>query len=105
MLFEAGINLIYQQNAYENQAKELSVMVRYGMAPMAAIKSATSVAAALLDPICAPQAAVCSGSEVGAIAPGKYADLIAVDADPLQDISILEHVHFVMKNGEVLKSR
>ena len=89
----------------ENQAKELSVMVRYGMAPMAAIKSATSVAAALLDPICAPQAAVCSGSEVGAIAAGKYADLIAVDADPLQDISILEHVHFVMKNGEVLKSR
>jgi len=89
----------------ENQAKELSIMVRYGMAPMAAIKSATSVAAALLDPLCPPQAAVCSPSNVGSIAAGKYADLIAVDADPLQEISSLEHVFFVMKNGEVLKSR
>ena len=89
----------------ENQAKELSIMVRYGMPPMAAIKSATSVAAALLDPLCPPQAANCPGSDIGAIAPGKYADLIAVAADPLKDISILEHVHFVMKNGEVLKSR
>src|SRR4051794_30273672 len=60
----------------ENQAKELSVMVRYGMSPMAAIQSATSVAAALLDPICAPQAVGCEGSNVGVIAPGKYADLI-----------------------------
>src|SRR5438874_12797226 len=73
----------------ENQAKELSIMVRYGMSPMAAIKSATSVAAALLDPICPPQAAVCSPSNVGSIAPGRFADLIAVDADPLQDISVL----------------
>ena len=89
----------------ENQAKELSVMVRYGMTPMAAIQSATSVAAALLDPICPPQAPGCEGSNVGSIAPGKFADLIAVAADPLKDISTLEHVQFVMKNGEVLKSR
>jgi imidazolonepropionase-like amidohydrolase len=89
----------------ENQAKELSVMVRYGMTPMAAIQSATSVAAALLDPICPPQAMGCEGSNVGSIAPGKFADLIAVAADPLKDISTLEHVQFVMKNGEVLKSR
>jgi imidazolonepropionase-like amidohydrolase len=87
----------------ENQAKELSIMVRYGMPAMAAIKSATSVAAALLDPICPPQAASCETSNVGAIAPGKYADLIAVDADPLKDISVLERVHFVMKGGEVVK--
>ncbi|TMA14727.1 MAG: amidohydrolase family protein, partial [Deltaproteobacteria bacterium] len=89
----------------ENQAKELSVMVKYGMTPMAAIQSATSVAAALLDPICPPQATGCEGSNVGSIAPGRFADLIAVAADPLKDISTLEHVQFVMKNGEVLKSR
>jgi imidazolonepropionase-like amidohydrolase len=89
----------------ENQAKELSIMVRYGMSPMAAIKSATSVAAELLDPICPPQAAYCETSNVGVIAPGKYADLIAVDADPLKDISVLERVHFVMKGGEVVKGR
>ena len=80
-------------------------MVRYGMSPMAAIQSATRVAAALLDPLCPPQAASCAGSDVGSVAPGKLADLIAVASDPLQDISSLEHVHFVMKNGEVLKSR
>ena len=89
----------------ENQAKELSLMVRYGMAPMAAIHSATSVAAAMLDPLCPPQAANCEGSNVGAIEPGRFADLIAVSADPLKDVSALEHVHFVMKNGEVLKIR
>ena len=89
----------------ENQAKELSVMVSYGMHPMAAIKSATSVAGALLDPICPPQAANCSPSNVGSIAPGKFADLIAVEFDPLKDIVALQHVFFVMKNGEVLKSR
>jgi imidazolonepropionase-like amidohydrolase len=89
----------------ENQAKELSIMVRYGMQPMAALKSATSVAAALLDPICPPQAAVCPSSDIGAIAPGKYADLIAVEKSPLEDMSSMEHVFFVMKGGEVLKSR
>ncbi|HET9753421.1 MAG TPA: amidohydrolase family protein, partial [Myxococcales bacterium] len=89
----------------ENQAKELSVMARYGMAPMAAIRSATSVAAALLDPICPPQAVNCEGSNVGVLAPGRFADIIAVDTDPLRDVSALEHVQFVMKNGEVLKSR
>jgi imidazolonepropionase-like amidohydrolase len=105
-----GVRIAYGTDAggyawTENQAKELSYMVRYGMTPMAAIKSATSVAAALLDPPCPPQSASCAGSGLGAIAPGNYADLIAVAADPLKDISSLEHVHFVMKNGEVLKSR
>jgi len=105
-----GVRITYGTDAggyawTENQAKELSIMVRYGMSPMAAIKSATSVAASLLDPLCAPQAANCEGSNIGVVAPGKFADLIAVDKDPLQDISALEHVHFVMKGGEVLKSR
>ena len=105
-----GVRITYGTDAggyawTENQAKELSIMVRYGMSPMAAIKSATSVAASLLDPLCAPQAANCEGSNVGVVAPGTFADLIAVDKNPLQDISSLEHVHFVMKGGEVLKSR
>ncbi len=77
----------------ENQAKELSYMVRYGMTTMDAIRSATVVAAELLQ----------SEADLGAIEPGKYADIIAVDGDPLQDISELERVKFVMKNGQLYK--
>src|SRR5260370_24679457 len=95
-----GVRITYGTDAggyawTENQAKELSVMVQYGMAPMAAIKSATSVAASLLDPLCAPQAANCEGSNVGAVAPGKFAALIPVYAHPLARISALQHVHLV----------
>jgi imidazolonepropionase-like amidohydrolase len=76
----------------ENQAKEFAYMVRYGMTPMQAIQSATSVAAALLD----------QQENLGSIAAGKYADIIAVDRDPLSDITELERVKFVMKGGEVM---
>jgi imidazolonepropionase-like amidohydrolase len=89
----------------ENEAKEFALMVRGGMTPMQAIKAATSVAGALLDPICPPQALACPGSEVGAIEKGKHADLVAVDANPLRDVTVLEHVSFVMKDGEILKAR
>jgi imidazolonepropionase-like amidohydrolase len=78
----------------ENQAKEFDYMVRYGMTPMAAIQSATSVAAALLD----------QSQNLGEISPGRYADLVAVPGDPLQDIKRLEHVKFVMKGGQVFKN-
>jgi imidazolonepropionase-like amidohydrolase len=78
----------------ENQAKELSYMVRYGMTPMQAIQSATSVAAALLD----------KTDDVGTVEKGRFADLVAVDGDPLQDITRLEHVRFVMKGGQVYKN-
>lgn len=77
----------------ENQAKEFAYMVKYGMTPMQAIQSATSVAAALLD----------EQDNMGAIEPGKYADIIAVDGDPLGDITELERVKFVMKGGVVVK--
>ncbi len=105
---QRGVKIAYGTDAggyawTENQAKELSIMVRYGMAPMKAIQSATSVAAALLDPLCPPQARDCAGSDLGAVAAGKFADLIAVDGDPLKDISLLEHVRFVMKGGVVYK--
>ena len=76
----------------ENQAKEFAYMVKYGMTPMQAIQSATSVAAALLD----------QQDNFGSIAPGRYADIIAVDGDPLRDITELERVKFVMKGGEVM---
>src|SRR5579864_880765 len=77
----------------ENQAKEFAYMVKYGMTPMQAIQSATSVAAALLD----------QQENLGSVAAGKYADIIAVDGDPLSDITELERVKFVMKGGEVMK--
>jgi len=77
----------------ENQAQELDYMVRYGMTPMQAIKSATSVAAALLD----------QRENLGVVGPGHYADLIAVAGDPLSDITELQRVTFVMKGGVVYK--
>lgn len=78
----------------ENQAKEADYMVRYGMTPMQAIKSATSVAARLLD----------QEKDLGAVAPGRYADLIAVAGDPLADITELQRVRFVMKGGVVYQT-
>jgi imidazolonepropionase-like amidohydrolase len=63
------------------------------MTPMQAIQSATSVAAALLD----------QQDHLGAIEAGKYADIIAVDGDPLSDITELERVTFVMKGGAAVK--
>jgi len=77
----------------ESQAKEFSYMVRYGMSPLQAIRSATSVAAALLD----------QQDNLGALEAGRLADLIAVAGDPLDDITELERVRFVMKGGTVVK--
>src|SRR6267154_6709065 len=68
-------------------------MVKYGMTPMQAIQAATSSAADLLG----------HSNEVASVKPGKFADVIAVSGDPLQDISVLEHVQFVMKDGKVYK--
>jgi imidazolonepropionase-like amidohydrolase len=77
----------------ENQAQEFAYMVRYGMSPMAAIKSATSVAASLLD----------QTDNFGTIEAGKLADIVAVKGDPIADISELTRVSFVMKAGVVYK--
>jgi imidazolonepropionase-like amidohydrolase len=67
-------------------------MVKYGMTPMQAIQAATSSAADLIG-----------RAEIGSIKPGKYADVIAVAGDPLKDVSLLENVQFVMKDGKVYK--
>jgi imidazolonepropionase-like amidohydrolase len=77
----------------ENQGQEFAYMVRYGMSPMAAIKSATSVAARLLD----------QGDNFGTIEAGRLADIVAVKGDPIADISELTRVSFVMKGGVVYK--
>src|SRR5438132_3997894 len=71
-----------------NEAQEFAYYVQYGMTPMQAIKSGTSLAAELLGQ-----------ADLGAVAPGMAADLVAVSGDPLKDISELERVRFVMKGG------
>jgi imidazolonepropionase-like amidohydrolase len=68
-------------------------MVTWGMTPMQAIQAATVTAAEALG----------RSTDVGAIAPGRYGDLIAVAGDPLADVSILQSVPFVMKGGDVVK--
>jgi imidazolonepropionase-like amidohydrolase len=93
-----GLRIAYGTDAggyawTENQAKELGIMVRYGMTPMAAIQSATVVASELLD----------QRANFGSIEPGRLADIIAVAGDPLKDIGELEKVSFVMKGGVVFK--
>jgi imidazolonepropionase-like amidohydrolase len=75
-------------------AQEFAREVEFGMTPMQAIQSATSQAAELLG----------KRGELGVIAPGAYADLIAVANDPLQDVNALKHVGFVMKGGVVFSS-
>ena len=75
-------------------AVEFPYMVKYGMTPAQAIRSATLNAAELLG----------MQNDVGSIAPGKYADLVAVKGDPLADISVLQKIDFVMKGGEIYKS-
>jgi len=74
-------------------AQEFVRMVGFGMSPGDAILSATSRPAEMLDAV----------GEIGIVAPGAYADIIAVSGDPLRDIKILEDVRFVMKDGAVFK--
>jgi len=78
-----------------NQAKEFEYYVSYGMTPMQAIQSGTSVAAALLA----------QEQNIGAITPGLFADIIAVQGDPTRDITELQRVKFVMKGGAVYLSQ
>ena len=75
-------------------AQEFKRMVDFGMAPMDAIRSATSRAAEMLD----------MKGEIGVVAPGAFADIVAVSGDPLKDVGVLEHVKFVMRDGAVFKN-
>ena len=94
----AGVKIAYgtDSGVYPHgwNAKQLPYMVRYGMTPMGAIRSATIVAAQLMG-----------WSEwVGSIAPGKYADIIAVQGDAMADLTSFSKVAFVMKGGTIYKS-
>ena len=75
-------------------AREFARMVEFGMTPMAAIQSATSKGAEMLG----------MSGEIGVVAPGAYADIIAVPGDPLKNVADLEHVQFVMKDGKVFET-
>jgi imidazolonepropionase-like amidohydrolase len=94
---EAGVRIAYgtDSGVYPHgwNARQLPYMVRHGMTPMAAIRSATVVAAELLG----------WGDRVGALAPGRYADAVAVPGDPLEDLELLADVPFVLQGGRVVK--
>src|SRR5271157_1598663 len=97
---KAGVKIAFGTDAggFEwtvNPAKEFPLMVQYGMTPAQAVHSATVSAAELLQ----------MQDEIGSIEPGKFADLVAVPGNPLGDVGALEHVDFVMKEGEVYKSK
>jgi len=92
---KAGVKLAYGTDAavfpHGKNAKQFAYLVRWGLTPMQAIQMATTSAADLLG----------WSDRVGSVAPGLYADLIAVSGDPLKDITELERVRFVMKGGVV----
>ncbi len=78
--------------AHGTNAREIEVMVRYGMAPLAAIKAATTLAAELMG----------WQNKIGSLEVGKLADIIAVSGNPLADITELQRVKFVMKDGKII---
>ncbi|MGA2643677.1 MAG: amidohydrolase family protein [Candidatus Sulfotelmatobacter sp.] len=95
---KAGAKMTFGTDAgvcpYGTSGKQFAFMVKYGMTAMQSIQAATSNAADLLG----------HASEIGSIKQGKFADLVAVTGDPLKDISVLENIEFVMKDGKVYKS-
>jgi imidazolonepropionase-like amidohydrolase len=94
---KAGVKMIFGTDAgvYPNgdNAKQFVTMVTWGMSPLQAIQAATATAAEALG----------RAKDVGAIAVGRFGDLIAVAGDPLTDVGTLQSVRFVMKGGEVVK--
>ena len=94
---KAGVNMVFGSDAaiypHGDNAKQFAVMVDYGMSEMQALQAATVNAAALLKQ-----------NDLGAIAPGMLADIVAVTGNPLEDIRVTESVLFVMKDGEVYRA-
>ena len=96
--YKGGVKIVFGTDIggyswQEPIAREFGRMVEFGMPPMAAIQAATSRAAEMLG----------MPGEIGVIAPGAYADVVAVPSDPLQDVKVLERVSFVMKGGKVYR--
>ena len=94
---DAGVKIALGTDAgvmrHGTNAREFALMVKYGMSPMQAIEAGTLSGATLLG----------RETQVGSLAPGKLADLVAVKGDPLRDITVLQRVDFVMKGGAVFK--
>ena len=94
---KAGVKLSFGTDEgvypYGWNARQFAYMVRYGMTPLQAIQSATTVAAALLR----------ADGDVGSLSPGHYADMIAVKGDATADVGTLEHVEHVMKGGTLVR--
>jgi imidazolonepropionase-like amidohydrolase len=87
-----GSDAVY--TGFGQNTRELAWFVKAGMTPAQALASATTVPAKMLG----------QEKNLGAIAPGVFADIVAVDGDPLQDIGVvLQKVRWVMKNGRVVK--
>jgi imidazolonepropionase-like amidohydrolase len=97
--YAAGVKVAFGtdtfgMSAHGENAQEFALLVKAGLPPMEAIKTATWNAADLLG----------AAQDVGTVQAGRYADIIAVDGDPLKDVTLLEHVAFVMKGGAVYKA-
>ena len=92
---DAGVTILSGSDVgvfrHGDNARELELMVNYGMTPLNALKAATSVAGRVLH------------MEIGEVKPGQFADLIAVDGDPTKEIGALRRVKFVMKGGMVYR--
>ena len=94
--YKAGVKIAFGTDVggfswNDPMAREFARMVEFGMTPMAAIQSATSKAAEMLG----------MSGEIGVIAPGAYADIVAVEGDPLKNVGELERPGFVMKDGKI----
>lgn len=93
----AGVKMVFASDAgvmpHAEVGRQFRIMTEYGMTPMDAIRAATRNAAEALG----------RESDVGAIAPGRYGDLIAVAGDPTADVTLLANVPFVMKGGGIVK--
>jgi imidazolonepropionase-like amidohydrolase len=97
---KAGVKIVFGTDMggipwSEPIAQEFTRMVEFGMSPMDAIQSATSRAAVMLD----------MEGKIGVVAPGAFADIVAVSGDPLHDIKALQGVQFVMKDGKVFTAK
>ena len=96
---QAGVKMAFGTDAgvypHGDNAKQFATMVKFGMTPAQAIRTATQNSADLIG----------RSKDVGTIEAGKFADIIAVSGDPLQDVTVLQNVGFVMKGGVIYKDK
>jgi imidazolonepropionase-like amidohydrolase len=95
---QAGVKIAYGTDAgvfpHGENGKDFRYLVEAGMSPMKAIQAATTEAASLIG----------KPEKIGCLAPGRYADVVAVNDDPLRDVTVLERIPFVMKSGVVYRN-